>query len=140
MSDKHFADTNILLYAHDRSAGVKYERARDLLKSLWGSRSGVLSTQVLQEFCINARRKAANPLWLEETRATISDYLSWEVVVNSAASVLDALELEKRYNVSLWGALIIQAAQAAGVTVLYSEDLSDGQTYGSVRVRNPLAG
>jgi len=55
MPDKYFVDTNILIYAHDRSAGLKYERARDLVERLWISGQGVLSTQVLQELCINLR-------------------------------------------------------------------------------------
>lgn len=138
MSDKHFVDTNILLYARDRFAGPKYERAHALLERLWTDRSGILSTQVLQEFCVNVRRKSERPLSIEETRAIVADYSRWTVVVNTAASVLEALDLEKRYKVSFWDALIIQAAQAAGATILYSEDLSDGQTYGSVRVVNPL--
>lgn len=138
MSDKYFVDTNILLYAHDRLAGAKHERARAVLEALWESRAGVVSTQVLQELCVNVRRKAVQPLSVDETRQAVTDYRSWEVVVNTPASVLTALDLEERYQVSFWDALIIQAAEAAGATVLYSEDLSDGQTYGSVRVVNPL--
>ena len=138
MSDKHFVDTNILLYGHDRSAGAKHDRARALLEHLWTTRSGVLSTQVLQEFCVNVRRKSANPLSVAETRETIADYLSWEVVVNTPAGVLEAIDLEGRYEISFWDALIIHAAQTAGATILYSEDLSNGQMYGTVRVVNPL--
>jgi hypothetical protein len=77
MPDKYFLDTNILIYAHDRSAGLKYERARDLVERLWISGQGVLSTQVLQELCINLRRKIARPLPEEEVRRIIQDYLSW---------------------------------------------------------------
>lgn len=83
MADKFFFDTNILLYAHDRSAGAKHERARQLLERLWTSGEGVLSTQVLQELCINLRRKIARPLPVEEIRQIVQDYLSWEIVVNT---------------------------------------------------------
>ena len=76
MPDKYFVDTNILIYAHDRSAGLKYERARDLVERLWTSGQGVLSTQVLQELCINLRRKIARPLPVEEVRRLIQDYLT----------------------------------------------------------------
>jgi predicted nucleic acid-binding protein len=68
----------------------------------------------------------------------IEDYSSWEVVVNTAESVLQALTIESRYEVSFRDALILQAAGSSGATVLYSEDLAEGQTYGSVRVVNPL--
>jgi predicted nucleic acid-binding protein len=62
ISDRYFVDTNILVYAHDRSAGVKHQRAQVLLEQLWDSGKGVLSTQVLQELCINLRRKVSHPL------------------------------------------------------------------------------
>ncbi len=138
MSDKYFVDTNILVYAHDRGTGAKHERARSLIEKLWSSGGGVLSTQVLQELCINLRRKTARPLSIEETRRLIEDYSSWDVVVNSAESVLQALTIESRYKISFWDALILQAAGTSGATVLYSEDLAEGQSYGSVRVVNPL--
>jgi predicted nucleic acid-binding protein len=140
MSDKCFVDTNILVYAHDFTTGAKHERARALIEKLWSSGGGVLSTQVLQELCINLRRKAARPLSIEGTRRLIEDYSRWEVVVNTAESVLGALNLESRYQISFWDALIVQAAGNSGATVLYSEDLGEGQTYGTVRVVNPLRG
>ena len=138
MSDKCFVDTNILVYAHDLGTGAKHERARTLIEKLWSSGGGVLSTQVLQELCINLRRKSARPLSVEETRRLIEDYASWDVVVNTAESVLQALTIESRYKISFWDALILQAAGSSGATVLYSEDLGEGQTYGSVRVVTPL--
>jgi|SRR5579863_1733203 len=138
MPDKYFVDTNILMYAHDRSAGLKHDRARQVTERLWISGQGVLSTQVLQELCINLRRKIARPLPVEEVRRLIQDYLSWEIVVNTPASVLQALEIEVRYKTSFWDALVLQAAESAGAAVLYSEDLASGQKYGPVQVTNPL--
>jgi predicted nucleic acid-binding protein len=109
-----------------------------LIEKLWNSGGGVLSTQVLQELCINLRRKTSHSLSVEETRRLIQDYSSWTIVINTADSVLQALDIEFRYKISFWDALIVQAAGSSGTTVLYSEDLADGQTYGSVRVVNPL--
>ncbi len=56
MSDRCFVDTNILMYAHDSAAGEKHERAKALVEELWQARSGVVSTQVLQELAVNLRR------------------------------------------------------------------------------------
>jgi predicted nucleic acid-binding protein len=103
MSDKCFVDTNILVYAHDFATGAKHERARTLIEKLWSSGGGVLSTQVLQELCINLRRKSVRPLSVEETRRLIEDYASWDVVVNTAESVLQALTMESRYKLSFLG-------------------------------------
>jgi predicted nucleic acid-binding protein len=126
------------MYAHDKAAGEKHERAKALVEELWRDRTGVVSTQVLQELAVNLRRKTSNPLDTKATREVVADYLTWQVVVNAGESVLEALDVEARYRVSFWDALVLQAAQASGAAILYSEDLSDGQTYGGVRVLNPL--
>ena len=138
MSDKFFVDTNILVYAHDRAAGAKHELARSLIEKLWISGGGVLSTQVLQELCVNLRRKSAHPLSIEQMRKLLRDYLSWDIVINTAESVVEALVIEDRYKISFWDALIIQAAGTSGSRIVYSEDLADGQTYGPLLVVNPL--
>jgi predicted nucleic acid-binding protein len=139
MSDRYFVDTNILMYAHDTAAGEKHERAKGVFEALWSDRSGAVSTQVLRELCVNLRRKTAKPPDIEATRDIVTDYLTWHLVVNGGVSILDALEIEQRYRVSFWDALVIAAAQECGANVLYSEDLSDGQMYGSIRVVNPFA-
>ena len=138
MTEKYFVDTSILVYAYDRAAGLKHERARQLVELLWASGQGVLSTQVLQELCINLRRKVTPPLPLHVIRGLVQDYLSWETVVNTPASVLEALEIEVRYQTSFWDALILQAAETSGAAVLYTEDLNAGQRYGPIQVINPL--
>jgi predicted nucleic acid-binding protein len=140
MAEKYFVDTNILIYAHDRSTDIKHERARQLIERLWTSGEGVLSTQVLQELCVNLRRKVAKPVPVDELRGLIRDYLSWEIVVNTPEAVLRAFEIEVRYKTSFWDALILQAAEQSGAAVLYSEDLAAKQSYGAVRVVNPLLG
>ena len=139
MSDKCFVDTNIFVYAHDRSAGAKHQRARRLVEDLWSSEQGVLSTQVLQELGVNLRRKTDPPLATDEVRRLLRDYLSWEIVVNTGESVIEALEIEQRFRISFWDALILQSAQLCGAEVLYSEDFADGQKYGAIRVVNPFS-
>jgi predicted nucleic acid-binding protein len=138
MSGRYFVDTNILMYAHDSAAGVKHERAKALVEELWQDRSGTVSTQVLQELCVNLRRRAGRPLDWKATRGIVADYLAWRVVVNTGDSILEALDLQEKYRISFWDALIVGAALSSGADVLYSEDLSDGQSFGSVRVMNPL--
>lgn len=138
MTDKCFVDTNVLIYAHDAAADRRHQLARDLLTWLWEEGSAVISTQVLQEFCVNVLRKTAFPPSRETLANWISDYLQWEVVVNDGGAVLDALSLRERYQLSFWDAMIVQAAHSAGAVILYSEDLNHGQQYGQVRVQNPF--
>ena len=61
MTDRLFVDTNILMYAHDSTAGAKHQRAKALLAQLWQERTGAISTQVLPELAVNLRRKVATP-------------------------------------------------------------------------------
>jgi len=138
MTEKYFVDTNVLVYAHDRRAGFKHERARQLVERLWDSGQGVLSTQVLQELCINLRGKVNPPLPVDVIRGLIQDYMSWQIVVNTPTSVIQALDIEVRYETSFWDALILQAAESSGAAVVYSEDLRAGQKSGLVQVINPL--
>jgi predicted nucleic acid-binding protein len=138
MAHKFFVDTNILVYAYDRRAGARHDRALAVVEQLWVSGEGVVSTQVLQELCVSLRRKVANPASAERIREIVRSYQSWQVVVNTPQSVLRALEIEERYKISFWDALILQAAESADADVVYSEDLAAGQRYGSVRVVNPF--
>ncbi len=87
---------------------------------------------------MSVRGKARRPLSPEETRRLLEDYLSWEIVVNTPTSIMQALDMEMRYKISFWDALILQAAESSSVAILYSEDLATGQSYGSIRVVNPL--
>jgi predicted nucleic acid-binding protein len=137
--NKVFVDTNILVYAYDRSAGAKRETARETVMELWSSRRGLLSTQVLQEFAAAALGKIPKPLALEDLRVVIADLLHWEVVVNDGASVLEAASIQARYRLSFWDALIVQAAVRGGAAVLCSEDFTDGRVMEGVRVMNPFA-
>ncbi|HEY4842026.1 MAG TPA: PIN domain-containing protein [Terriglobales bacterium] len=105
-SPKYFVDTNTLIYAHDRAAGPKHERARQLVEHWWTTGQGALSMQVLQELCVNLRRRVAHPLASDKIAKLIEDYLSWEIVVNTPQAIIPALGIETRYKVSYWGALI----------------------------------
>ncbi len=116
-----FFDSNILLYADGADAG----------------RTGVVSTQVLQEFYVNARRK----LQLDgaAARARVEVYLGFDVVTVTPALLLAAVDLDRLDSVSFWDALVIRAAEHAGCDTLLSEHLQAGRRFGSVRVANPFA-
>ena len=134
---RSFVDTNILVYAHRISIGPKHDRAKQLISELWSSEVGIISTQVLQEFCVTVRR-LAKTFPVDELHETIRQYAGWTVVTNTSDSILNALGLESRYHISFWDALIVNAAQVSEAQVLYTEDLNHGQLFGSVRVLNPF--
>lgn len=131
-----FFDTNILLYADDADAGDKTGIARQLLRRSVSDRTGVVSTQVLQEFYVNARKKLK--LDGAAARARIEVYLGFDVVTVTPALLLAAVDLNRLDSISFWDALIIRAAEHAGCDTLYSEDLQEGRRYGPVRIVNPF--
>src|SRR5579863_7961091 len=139
MSDnRRFVDTNILLYAHDDSAGAKHVQARTLVEQLWASRNGCLSVQVLQEFFVNVTRKIAKPLNAETAKEIIADYSRWYLHDPGADDVLAAIGIHQRTGISFWDAMIVRSAAEIGCAVLFSEDLNAGQEYSGVRVENPF--
>lgn len=139
MSGSVFVDTNVLIYAHDADAGPKHEVAAASIRELWSSRRGVLSTQVLQEFYVNVTRKIASPLPRAEAREVITTYGVWPMIEVNVADVVRASEIEERYQLSFWDGLIVAAAEKGGAEILLTEDLSQGQRFGGVVVKNPFS-
>jgi predicted nucleic acid-binding protein len=138
MTARDFVDTNILIYAYDRDAGDKHQVALDLVRRLWTEGNGSLSTQVLQEFYVNATAKNAKPISFSEARAVVSRYLVWHVEANAPQTILRASEIQERYRLSFWDALIIAAASKAAAAILYTEDLNHGQSIEGVKIINPF--
>ena len=138
MSDRIFVDTNILVYAHDLDAGRKYEVARSLLRDLWESQTGIISTQILQEFYVNVTRKISKPISPAQARGVLSAYAAWQVEIIRPADVLQASEVQERYRLSFWDAMIVVAAAKGRADVLATEDLNPGQIIEGVQVGNPF--
>lgn len=134
-----FVDTNILVYAYDQTAGAKHKSAQDLMDRLWQSGEGVLSTQVLQEFYVTVTGKIPRPIPSRRAREIVADLGTWTVITLEVAEILNASELSDRYRLNFWDGLILAAAQKEDAEILWSEDLNDGQNYGTVVVRNPFA-
>lgn len=133
-----FVDTNVLLYAHDASETEKQPLARALLEELWADRSGVVSTQVLQEFYVVATRKFQPPMPRSEAREIVALYATWSVIQVDVGLILDAAALEERAQLSFWDALIVEAARRAGAVRLVSEDLQAGRQIAGIAIENPF--
>ena len=133
-----FVDTNVLLYAYDRTAGEKRARAAALLKKLWVTRSGALSTQVLQEFSVNSLRKLNSPLDRESVVRVVRRYAVWPVHRPEPLDIVAALARSQDHGLSFWDGLIVQAAVRLDARILYTEDLNPGQRFDGVEVVNPF--
>ncbi len=133
-----FVDTNILVYAHDSSAGRKHKKASQIILDLWDSGLGILSTQVLQEFFVTVTRKIPRPIHCDEAEEIIIHFLKWKIIVNDGQSILSAIDLQRRYSYPFWDSLIIRAAIAGQAGLLLSENFRTGQIIDSLRIVNPF--
>ena len=141
MSDnagREFVDADVLVYAFDASAKAKQAVAKDLIERLWDSGTGCLSVQVLQEFFVTVTRKVARPLPVEEAADRIRELSAWKVFAPGADDVLAAIAIQQQSSLSFWDAMIVRAAAEAQCDVLWTEDLSDGQSIRGVHIRNPF--
>jgi len=136
MSAPVFVDTNVLLYAVDEGEPGKHQAAKEWRDHLWRSGRGRVSYQVLQEFYVQALRK--NPKRTAAARAEVRDLLAWDPIPVDGGVVEAAWDLQDRYSLSFWDALIVAAAQAAECGYLLTEDLSHGQILDGVRVISPF--
>jgi predicted nucleic acid-binding protein len=134
-----FVDTNVLVYAYDRSAGEKRARARELLDQLWSDAQGCVSVQVLQEFYVAITQRVQRPLAQEVAADIVRDLSYWRLHAPVAEDVLGAIDLQRRHKTSFWDAMILWSAARLGCAMVWSEDLSANHDYDGVLVQNPFA-
>lgn len=139
MSDRTFIDTNVLIYAHDKDANAKHQIAREVLQELWSEKTGVLSTQVLQEFYVNVTRKILSPLSKDLARFVVSSYAIW-CIDTTTAEISAAFRIEDESQIGFWDALIVSSAAKSRATRILSEDLNAGQRIGGILIENPFVG
>jgi predicted nucleic acid-binding protein len=136
--ERQFVDTNIFVYAYDRGNSTKQRLARKLIAGLWESRRGCISIQVLQELYVIMSKKVSTPLPPEIASGIIAALSEWFHHVPGTGDVLEAINIQQRYGISFWDAMIVNSAGKTGCSVLWTEDLNSGQVYGNVTVYNPF--
>lgn len=139
-ASREFVDTNVLIYAHDSTAGDKHVRAQQLVAGLWASGNGCLSVQVLQEFYVAVTRKVRHPLEAEIARKHVEDLSQWLTHSPTAKDVIEAIGLHQQAKISFWDAMVLISAQKLKCGAVWSEDLNAGQSIDGVTIRNPFTG
>ena len=137
--DTIFVDTSVLVNAHDLDSGLKRAIAEHVLKQLWQDETGVLSTQVLQEFYAALTSGIASPVPRRAARDLIHAYSVWPVVTLEAADVRAASDVEERYRLSFRDAMIVVAAQKSRATLLLSDTLQPHRPITGLELQNPFA-
>jgi predicted nucleic acid-binding protein len=135
-AERFSLDTNILVYAADRLAGDKHQRAVDLLYAA-AALDCVLTVQCLAEFFRVVTRK--NTLPVKTAVALIEDWrIQFPVAAADGAALSAAIEQVARGHLAFWDALLLETARTAGCQILLSEDFQQGRSYGGVVVLDPL--
>ena len=132
-----FVDTNVFVYAQDRSNPEKRAVALQLLKRLSTEGSLVISTQVLQEFANVAVRKLG--LHLPQTNALLDELAKLPVLPIDLAIIKDAVTIHFAHQLSFFDSLIVSTAAQYDCSCVYSEDMADGQTIRGVTIINPFS-
>lgn len=135
MSDRVFLDTNIFVYAVDTADADKQKRAQTVLRT---TSDAAVSTQVMNEFFVVTTRKLATPLHPDAAAAVIAEMAKLVCVTVDATLVQSAIRTGRRWQLSHWDALMVEAARRAGCDRLLTEDLAHGTIYDGLRVENPL--
>lgn len=133
-----FVDTNVLVYAFEKSRSPRQATASELVSRLMDENRLRLSTQVFQELFVTLTRKVARPSTPEETLALLDDLAAWPVFVIDYPSIRDAGLLGRDQRISFWDALIVVGAARSGVGRLFTEDLTHGQRILGIEIVNPF--
>ena len=133
---RSFLDTNVLVYADASDEPDKQARAIELIKHSRAPGSGVLSTQVLQEFVNVALRKLG--LAPQLVRERLAFYSAFDLVPTTPELIGGALDLHLIHGLSFYDALIVRAAIASGCQWLWTEDMQDGRRIDGLTIRNPF--
>ncbi len=137
MATRSFIDTNVLIYAEANDVPLKQRGALALLRNLFEDGQGVLSTQVLQEYCNVALKKLKLPA--QHVRAQLDLYEQFEVVQVTPTIIRAGLDLHQTRSVAFFDAIVLASAHASGCSVLLSEDMNAGEIVNGVRIVNPFA-
>ena len=139
MSDRTFFDTNVLVYLFDEDSPAKRRRASELFAERARDGSITLSPQVLQEFYVTVTRKLARPLSPEAALSAVTHLKAFPLVPVDGETILRAIGLHQSASLSLWDALIVQAALEGNCRAILSEDMQHGRRFGDLVIENPFA-
>jgi len=141
MTGKYLVDTNVLVYAYDRSEPAKQVKALEVLDSLARDGNGLLSPQILAEFFSVVTKKISAPLSVDQGYTSLGNYLQfWDIVDLTGAVVLEAARGVKDHQLAFWDSLIWAIARMNQVPVILSEDFSHNSVVEGVRFINPFEG
>jgi predicted nucleic acid-binding protein len=131
-----FFDTNVLVYCTDKLNPAKQAIALSLVEKHSATGQAVISTQVLIELYNVLVNKQKVPASL--AAELVNNYALWPVVESDLALVQRAIARTLAQRISIWDAMVVEAANRSDADTLLSEDMSHGTRYGQTAVVNPF--
>ena len=136
MTVRILADTNVVICAIDPRTPEKRARCRAWLSALRKTGSVTISLQVLHEGHAALRRKLRLPP--EQAARLLAGWASLCDAPLTVAETERALQIEQRYKVSWWDAVLMASAIGAECTHLLSEDMQSAPLIDGLRILNPF--
>jgi len=136
MSARSFLDTNILVYTDDADSPEKQSRALEIVEQCRSERTGVVSTQILQEYFATVTKKLRVPT--EDAKRKAELFGRFNLIRIGLDDILAAIDLHRLHQFSFWDALVVRAALRSGCSVLFSEDLQAGRKIEGLEIVNPF--
>ena len=133
-------DTNVLVYAHDRSEPLKQVQALQVLDRLQVTESGAFSVQSLSEFFIAVTRRVKPPISPDDAARQVERLIrSWAILDLTPMTVLEATRGVRAHQLSYWDAQIWAVARLNQIPVVFTEDFPSARAIEGVRFTNPFA-
>jgi len=132
-------DSNILVYAYDKSEIKKHETAKELVKEKWKKEDSVLSIQNLAEFYSVITNKIEKPLEINKAKQIVLDYIDgFEILRYNEKTVVEAINIQAIYKIPFWDALIVATMEENSIDTIITENEKDFKKVKWIKTINPF--
>ena len=138
-SELKLLDSNILVYAYDRSEVKKHAMAKELVKERWKKEDSVLSIQNIVEFYSVITNKIEMPLEIDKAKQIVLDYIDgFEILHYSEKTIVEAINVQAIYKIPFWDALIVATMEENSIDTIITENEKDFKKVKWIKTINPF--
>ena len=141
-NSRSLVDSNILIYAYDKSESIKNAIAEKILEDIFANKkNAAVSTQNLSEFFVNITSKIEKPISTIEARHIIQEIISMSnvnILTIEKQTILNAIDISSELDASYWDALIATVMQESNIRTIITENEKDFKKIPWLTVINPF--
>ena len=135
---KTLVDSNILVYAFDKSDEKKHNIAKSVIESLCNSNEGVLSVQNLSEFARCSEKSKSNIAYSAIKHYIIQFIKTFQIISYNEKTVIAALQISSDYKIHFFDALLAATMEENSVSEIITENEKDFSKIPWIKVINPF--